>query len=87
MTDDATVTPEQAMAVNRRFWEEVVPVHVASAFYDVDGFRRGRCTLSPIERAELGDVSGLQVAHLQCHFGMDTMSLVRGSVRSLDGPE
>lgn len=77
MTKPDVVTPAEAMAVNRRFWEEAVPVHVASAFYDVDGFRRGRCTLSPIESAELGDVSGLRVAHLQCHFGMDTLSLVR----------
>ena len=28
-----------------------------------------------IEEAELGPVAGLRVLHLQCHFGMDTLTL------------
>jgi len=33
-----------------------------------------RCSLTHIERAALGDVSGKSLLHLQCHFGQDTLS-------------
>ncbi len=59
---------------NRRNWNERTPVHAASEFYDVEGFRNGRITLSDIERAEVGSVEDKTLLHLQCHFGMDTMS-------------
>ena len=48
-----------------------------SEFYDVVGFKQGRCTLKSIELEELGDVSGKSLLHLQCHFGMDTLSWAR----------
>ena len=68
---------QNEMDVNRLYWEEAVDFHMRSAFYDVDGFRAGRCTLDPIVKSELGDVSGRHVLHLQCHFGMDSLSLAR----------
>lgn len=68
---------EREMEANRRRWDELVPIHAASRFYDVDGFRRGRNTLLPIEEEELGDVHGKRLLHLQCHFGLDTLSLAR----------
>ena len=68
---------QSEMAVNQLYWDEAVEIHLASAFYDVDGFRAGRCTLPSIAVAELGDLSGLHVLHLQCHFGMDSLSLGR----------
>ena len=42
--------------------------------------------LHPIEDAELGDVRGLRVLHLQCHFGVDTLKLAQrgASVVGLD---
>ncbi len=61
---------------NRARWDERVPLHVASAFYDVDGFRAGRPAVEPFEIDELGPLDG-RLAHLQCHFGMDTLDLVR----------
>lgn len=64
-------------AANRAFWDSVTPVHVRSAFYDVEGFVAGRSTLSQLERDSLGDVRGKRVAHLQCHFGLDTLSIAR----------
>ena len=54
-----------------------LPIHAASAFYDVEGFKKGRITLSDFEPREVGDVSGKTLLHLQCHFGMDTMSWLR----------
>ncbi len=68
---------QSEMAVNQLYWDEAVEIHLQSAFYDVDGFRAGRCTLPSIALSELGDVSGQQVLHLQCHFGMDSLSLAR----------
>lgn len=45
--------------------------------YDVDGFRAGRITLTDIEIDEIGPVAGKSLLHLQCHFGMDTISWAR----------
>src|ERR1043166_10145838 len=65
------------MKANRDLWNEITPIHARSAFYDVEGFKRGRNALMSIEREELGDVSGKSLLHLQCHFGMDTLSWAR----------
>ena len=64
-------------ALNRRWWDEVTPVHVRSDFYDVEGFLRGNLTLGHVERQALGEVSGKRLLHLQCHFGLDTLSWAR----------
>jgi SAM-dependent methyltransferase len=59
-------------------WDELVGVHLgAREFYDVDAFKAGRSTLKAIEREEVGDVHGKRLLHLQCHFGMDTISWAR----------
>ena len=65
------------MNANRVLWNEITPLHARSAFYDVEGFKRGRNALMSIERDELGDVSGKSLLHLQCHFGMDTIRWAR----------
>lgn len=69
------------MESNRRRWNEATPVHDRSDFYDVEGFKRGKLTLMPIDREELGDVAGKSLLHLQCHFGLDTMSWARLGAR------
>jgi SAM-dependent methyltransferase len=63
--------------LNREFWDERVPIHTGSEFYDVAGFLGGASALRPFEPAELGDVRGLSLVHLQCHFGLDTLSWAR----------
>jgi SAM-dependent methyltransferase len=65
------------LELNRRSWDERVGVHVASGFYAVDRFVEGEDHLHGFEAEEIGDVSGKRIAHLQCHFGMDTLSLAR----------
>ena len=50
---------------------------MASSFYDVAGFKAGRPQVEPFEVDELGPLGGLRLAHLQCHFGLDTLDLVR----------
>jgi SAM-dependent methyltransferase len=62
---------------NRELWDEWAVIHARSSFYDVEGFKAGRCTLRPIELEALGDVTGKTLLHLQCHFGMDTLSWAR----------
>jgi SAM-dependent methyltransferase len=71
---------------NRDHWDEMAPHHERSEFYDVDGFKAGGYSLKSIELEELGDVSGKSLLHLQCHFGMDTLSWARlgASVTGID---
>ena len=68
---------DKRLAVNRNNWDERTPAHAVSDLYDVEGFKKGRITLTDIERQEVGDVSGKTLLHLQCHFGLDTMSWSR----------
>jgi SAM-dependent methyltransferase len=66
---------------NRLSWDERVPIHVASESYSLESFKAGRCSLKSIELDELGDISGKSMLHLQCHFGMDTLSWAkRGAI-------
>ncbi|MCI4368911.1 MAG: methyltransferase domain-containing protein [Thermoplasmata archaeon] len=65
------------MRANLGKWDESVPHHVASRLYQVPAFRRGRDTLNSIEVAAVGPVRGLSLLHLQCHFGLDTLSWAR----------
>ncbi len=64
----------RAAAYNQAFWNERVPLHLASDLYDVDGFRVSLDSLRPFEPVEVGDVTGRRLAHLQCHIGVDTLS-------------
>lgn len=63
--------------MNRLGWDERAKAHFESKFYDVEGFLAGRTSLREIELAELGNVTGKRMLHLQCHFGMDTLSWAR----------
>src|SRR5574338_242046 len=75
------ISREQQFAVNRARWDESVPIHVASKGHDMDGFLRGEKSLCPVELAEVGDVRGKTLLHLQCHFGMDTLNWARLGAR------
>jgi SAM-dependent methyltransferase len=66
---------------NRELWNKLTPVNAASRFYDLDGFLNGDCSLQPIELEEVGSVAGKSLLHLQCHFGMDTLSWGRLGAR------
>lgn len=73
----STSTPPDWRAANRAHWDERVPLHIASDFYDLGGFRSGADALRDFEVAEIGDVTGKSLLHLQCHIGLDTMSWAR----------
>lgn len=65
------------LAINRNSWNNKTDVHVASDFYDMEGFRKGNNSLNSIELELLGDIRGKKILHLQCHFGQDSISLSR----------
>lgn len=69
------------MALNRDQWDERVPIHVSSSFYGVDDFLRGESKLKAVDLEEMGDVQGARLLHLQCHFGLDTLSWAREGAR------
>jgi SAM-dependent methyltransferase len=71
---------------NLAHWNEVTPHHVVSPFYRTEDFRRGEIVLDPVVRSAVGDVKGKRLLHLQCHFGLDTLSLARmgASVTGID---
>ena len=74
------------LETNRANWDERVPIHVSGGFYDVGSFKAGQERLRPFEIEEVGDVAGKDLLHLQCHFGIDTLSWARrgAKVRGLD---
>ena len=68
---------EQFLDANRLHWNELTPINRRSDFYGVEGFRAGQSTLTWVELDGLGDVLGKSLLHLQCHFGLDTLSWAR----------
>jgi SAM-dependent methyltransferase len=70
--------------VNRASWDERVPAHAASPDYAVERFTDDPAFLSGVvtfDLPRLGDISGLEGVHLQCHIGTDTVSLARLGAR------
>lgn len=71
---------QDGVALNRALWDVRARIHgstPADDVYDVESFVSGRQTLRAIERDLAGDVTGKDLLHLQCHFGMDTLSWAR----------
>ena len=74
-------------AINKANWESRVPVHTAPGGYRLDAFDAPD-HLSSVVRYDLprlGRLDGLDVVHLQCHIGTDTVSLARLGARSVTG--
>src|SRR5579883_209573 len=70
-------TQRKYTEANRGLWNGWAKLHKDSAFYDVPAFKAGQSTLKHVELKELGDVAGKRLLHLQCHFGLDTLSWAR----------
>lgn len=89
---DATTAPagidwDSARAANLANWDDRVPLHEVA--YGVDALADPE-HLTTVVRTDLaalapflpeGTVSGLDVCHLQCHIGTDTVSLARAGAR------
>jgi SAM-dependent methyltransferase len=66
---------------NLALWNEWTRINAASSEYRLQQFKAGENSLAPLELAEVGDVNGRSLLHLQCHFGMDTLSWARLGAR------
>lgn len=63
---------------NRAVWNAWTEHHRDSDHHlDVERFQTSGSSLRAIERAELGDVAGKTLLHLQCNMGCDTLSWAR----------
>ena len=76
------MSSDPRIRLNRANWNERTRAHAGSDYYDVEGFKAGRNTLNQFERAAVGDVKSKSLLHLQCHFGLDTMSWARLGARA-----
>ena len=66
---------------NRRSWNQATRVHNSHKSGQGRFLRDGGSTLFPEELALLGDLTDLELLHLQCNSGQDTLSLVaRGAI-------
>lgn len=89
---ETTIAPTDAYAANRANWDDRATVHAASRAYDLDGLVADPSRISSViaEDVELlrphlpagaadsdRPLAGLDVCHLQCHIGTDTLSLAR----------
>jgi SAM-dependent methyltransferase len=70
---------DERIELNRLNWDERARIHArdTTGDYRLDRFRAGEDALHAIEAAELGDITGKRVLHLQCHIGRDTLCLSR----------
>jgi SAM-dependent methyltransferase len=73
------------MNINRDWWNERAALHGQDRVYDTRGFLAGGSTLYDLDREITGDVTGLDLIHLQCHTGMDTLSWLRAGARTVTG--
>lgn len=64
------------LKANKKWWNNVTPIHSSSKLYDLTGFKKGKSHLDSVE-LELGNVKGKELLHLMCHFGMGTLSWAR----------
>src|SRR3954462_1045115 len=77
--------PNTARRLNRAYWDSLAAVHGSDGYYDDDALVRGADTLSAVESAGVrepaGAGAGLDLIHVQCHTGHDTISLARRGAR------
>jgi len=78
---------EREIADNRKLWDAWTAIHTTGSFYDVQRFRDDPhdVRIAPWERAEVGDVTGKTLLHVQCHFGLDTLSWARLGAANVTG--
>lgn len=77
-------TTEEMVRANQANWDARTPVHVASEFYGLDGSRTAEHWFAPFEWTDLGDLTGRDVLHLQCHLGTETAAFAeRGAAHTV----
>lgn len=81
--------PDDAKHVNIAFWDALATAHGSEGdrYYDLDGLAAGASSLRFQEEAALDEalagraLEGLDVLHVQCHLGLDAVTLARRGAR------
>jgi SAM-dependent methyltransferase len=68
---------DERILANQQNWDDRVPIHTASKFYDVEGWLERAPGPREKEMQLVGDVTGKSLVQLQCHFGMETLQWAR----------
>ncbi|QAY70307.1 class I SAM-dependent methyltransferase [Xylanimonas protaetiae] len=85
--DDVTIGWADAREANLRNWEDRVPVHEEAYGLDAYDDPDHRGTVVDHDLAAMrpflpdGSLAGLDLCHLQCHIGTDTIGLARAGAR------
>ncbi len=73
------------LEINRAWWDGAAAIHGNDPIYDTKALIAGADSLSQEEETAIavsvGSVDGLDVIHIQCHIGFDTISLARRGAR------
>ncbi|MGP4006881.1 class I SAM-dependent methyltransferase [Streptomyces sp. 4N124] len=78
-TDEYT----RLMRANQANWDARTPVHLASRFYGLDQDLDPDRWFADFEWEDLGELSGRDVLHLQCHLGTETLAFARRGARAV----
>lgn len=72
-----TMSDLDKISANQEGFNLRARAHLQSSYYDVEKFKQGHNMLRKLEREELGDVRGRSLLELQCHIGVNSLSLAR----------
>ncbi len=67
----------EILAKDEQYWDGWSVLHHRPGMFTLEGFKAGQTSLLPVEREELGDVSGRSLLHLQCGYGIDSLNWAR----------
>jgi 2-polyprenyl-3-methyl-5-hydroxy-6-metoxy-1,4-benzoquinol methylase len=75
------------ISVNRDLWNTKAKYHFDSSYYNADELitNKNYLTLKQTELNLLGNIKDKRILHLQCHFGLDTLSLARLGAKKIIG--
>lgn len=77
---------ERYIDENKKWWDEIAEINFNSKMYNVKEFIDGKISLLPIIVEETKNLfKDKKILHLQCHFGMDSISLVRNGAKEVTG--
>ncbi|WP_258045556.1 class I SAM-dependent methyltransferase [Mesorhizobium sp. NBSH29] len=73
--------------MNRLNWDDRAEIHATdkTGSYQIEKVLAGGSNLFELETRELGDITGKDIIHLQCHIGLDTISLKNMGAASVTG--
>jgi SAM-dependent methyltransferase len=68
---------QEYIEANKTAWDKKVTYDVESSYYNVKDFVKGKSSLNKLELDLLGNIQNKKLLHLQCYFGLDTLSFAR----------